>query len=52
MAKRKKKTTKKGLGDTVAAITKATGIKDLVGECEGCNKRQEKLNKLFLTKEI
>ena len=47
MAKRKKTTKSKGLGDTVAKITKATGIKDVVGECKGCNKRQEKLNKLF-----
>ena len=43
----RKKRTKKGLGDTVAKITEVTGIKKLVGECEGCNKRQEKLNKLF-----
>jgi len=40
----------KGLGDTVAAITKATGIEALVkgifGENCGCADRQEKLNKL------
>jgi hypothetical protein len=40
----------KGLGDTVAAITKATGIEALVkgifGENCGCDARQEKLNKL------
>jgi len=40
----------KGLGDTVAAITKATGIEMLVkgifGENCGCADRQEKLNKL------
>ena len=40
----------KGLGDTIAKITKATGIKALVkkipGDC-GCNKRQDKLNKMF-----
>lgn len=35
---------KKGLGDLVEDITKATGIKKLVGECEGCNKRKETLN--------
>ena len=43
----RKKRTKKGLGDTVAQITEVTGIKKLVGDCEGCNKRQAKLNKLF-----
>ena len=40
----------KGLGDTVAAITEATGIKALVktlfGENCGCDARQEALNKL------
>lgn len=40
----------KGLGDTVAAITEATGIKAVVkamfGENCGCDIRQEKLNKL------
>lgn len=40
----------KGLGDTVAAITKATGIKALVksllGEDCGCDARQQKLNEL------
>ena len=40
----------KGLGDTVAAITKATGIEMLVksifGPDCGCDARQEKLNKL------
>ena len=52
------KTTKKGitkksnlkLGDKVAAVTKATGIKALVkwlaGEDCGCSERQEKLNKV------
>ena len=33
----------KGLGDTVAKITKAVGIKP----CGACKKRQEKLNRLF-----
>jgi|TARA_R110000803_G_scaffold42141_1_gene90488 hypothetical protein len=41
----------KGLGDTVAKITKATGIKKVVkfiaGEDCGCDERQEKLNKVF-----
>lgn len=40
----------KGLGDTVAAITQATGVKALVkslfGENCGCDARQEALNKL------
>lgn len=40
----------KGLGDTVAAITKATGIEMLVkgifGPDCGCDARQEKLNRL------
>lgn len=41
----------KGLGDTIETITKATGIKAVVegitgGDC-GCDKRKEKLNKLF-----
>lgn len=38
----------KGLGDTVAAITEATGIKAIVkalfGPDCGCDARQEKLN--------
>ena len=44
----------KGLGDTIAKITKATGIKKVVDtvskitnkDC-GCNKRQDTLNRLF-----
>lgn len=50
----KKKTTKKkseGLGDTIAKVTKKTGIDKLVkfvaGEDCGCDERREKLNKLF-----
>ncbi len=43
----RKKRTKKGLGDTVAKITEVTGIKKIVGECKGCDERQEKLNRLF-----
>ena len=50
MAKRKAK----GLGDTIEAITEATGIKKVVEvfskatglDC-GCDKRKETLNKLF-----
>lgn len=41
----------KGLGDTVAKFTEATGIDKVVhfiaGEDCGCDKRKEKLNKLF-----
>ena len=44
----------KGLGDTIAKITKATGIKKVVdtvakatGKDCGCDKRQENLNRLF-----
>jgi len=40
-----------GLGDTVAKITKATGIekavKTLFGDSCGCDERKEKLNELF-----
>ena len=44
----------KGLGDTIAKITTATGIKKVVdtiaeatGTDCGCSKRQEKLNEMF-----
>ena len=41
----------KGVGDTVAKITKATGIekavKFLAGEDCGCDERKDKLNKIF-----
>lgn len=41
----------KGLGDTIAKITEATGIKNVVkfiaGDDCGCDARQEALNKLF-----
>jgi hypothetical protein len=41
----------KGLGDTIAKITKATGIdkavKFIAGEDCGCDKRKDVLNKLF-----
>jgi len=44
----------RGLGDTIAKITSATGIKKVVdtiaeatgGDC-GCSARQEKLNEIF-----
>ena len=44
----------KGLGDTIAKITKATGIKKVVDTASkmvkkdcGCAKRQDNLNRLF-----
>jgi len=42
----------KGLGDSIEKITKATGIKKVVDKIAGkkdcgCNKRKEKLNKMF-----
>ena len=51
MAKgRRSKNNSKGLGDTIAKATKATGVDKLVksvfGDDCGCDKRQEKLNKL------
>jgi hypothetical protein len=40
-----------GLGDTIAAIMEATGVKAVVkavvGEDCGCEARQQKLNELF-----
>ena len=46
----------KGVGDTVAKITKATGVDKLVkfiaGEDCGCDYRKEKLNKLFTYKKV
>lgn len=51
MAKKKKPIK---LGDKVESILKSTGVKGLVelvngGECEGCKRRKEKLNRLFQT---
>jgi hypothetical protein len=47
----------RGLGDKIAKITKATGIKSAVGIISkavdvpcGCNKRQTILNKMFPSK--
>ena len=41
----------KGLGDTIAKVTKATGIeavvKKVAGEDCGCKQRQERLNIMF-----
>ena len=46
-----KKNSSKGLGDTIAKITKATGIdkvaKKVLGDVCGCDKRKEALNKMF-----
>lgn len=45
-----------GVGDTVAKITKATGVDKLVkfiaGEDCGCDERQDSLNKIFKYKKI
>jgi|SRR5690554_5907967 len=41
-----KESQSKGLGDVVEDITKATGIKKVVGDCKGCEERKEKLNNL------
>ena len=49
--KKKKSTKSKGLGDTIAKVTKVTGIEKVVkfiaGEDCGCEERRIKLNKLF-----
>jgi len=37
----------KGLGDVIESITKATGIKSILGDCKGCEQRKEKLNQRF-----
>tara|TARA_R110000824_G_scaffold101998_3_gene242076 strand:- start:413 stop:574 length:162 start_codon:yes stop_codon:yes gene_type:complete len=42
-----KLTKSKGLGDTIAKITKATGLNKLAPRDCGCKKRQSKLNKIF-----
>ena len=44
MSRKKRQT---GLGDIVEAVTEATGIKALVGEDCGCDKRKEQLNALL-----
>jgi hypothetical protein len=38
----------KGLGDTVAKVTRAVGIKP----CGGCKKRQKRLNEIFPYRDI
>lgn len=50
MAKRRKKI--EGLGDVVEQVTKATGIKAIVGECEVCNERKFLLNRIFPFKRV
>ena len=46
-----KKNSSKGLGDTIAKITKATGIdkvaKKVLGDDCGCEERKQALNKMF-----
>ena len=52
----KSKNVSKGLGDTIAKITKATGIdkvaKKVLGEDCGCDERKDKLNKMFPYKKV
>tara|TARA_Y100000592_G_C5357348_1_gene261844 strand:+ start:128 stop:394 length:267 start_codon:yes stop_codon:yes gene_type:complete len=51
LTKRSEKAKPKGLGDTVEEVFKKTGIsyiaKKALGEDCGCDKRKEKLNKMF-----
>lgn len=47
-----KKRGRKALGDQIEELTKATGIKAVIdwvnnGECEGCKRRKQFLNKLY-----
>ena len=45
------KSKSKGLGDTIAKVTKATGVEKIVktffGDDCGCDQRRERLNKMF-----
>lgn len=41
-----------GLGDVVEQVTKATGIKKIVGDCDGCEQRKFLLNRLFPFKRV
>ena len=41
-----------GLGDVIEKFTKATGIKAIVGECEGCDERKFLLNRIFPFKRV
>jgi len=51
LAKRAERAEPKGFGDTVEEVFKKTGIsyvaKKALGEDCGCDKRKEKLNKMF-----
>lgn len=46
----------KGLGDKIAAVTKATGIEKVVktffGEDCGCDERRDRLNKMFPSRKV
>jgi hypothetical protein len=50
------KSKSKGLGDKIAAVTKATGIEKVVktffGENCGCDERRDRLNKMFPSRSI
>ena len=50
------KSKSKGLGDKIAAVTKATGIEKVVktffGEDCGCDERRDRLNKMFPSRSI
>lgn len=37
----------KGLGDDIAKVIKIVFPQNGKGECEGCKKRRERLNKMF-----
>ena len=41
-----------GLGDIVEAITEATGIKEMVGDCVECTERKFLLNRIFPFKRV
>jgi hypothetical protein len=46
----------KGLGDKIAAVTKATGIEKVVktffGDGCGCDERRDRLNKMFPSRKV
>ena len=46
----------KGLGDKIAAVTKATGIEKVVktffGDDCGCDERRDRLNKMFPSRKV
>lgn len=44
---KKKKQPVKGAGDVVEKLTKFLGVKYLIGQCEGCEKRKQALNEKF-----